>query len=54
MEMSEKMGELKRMNNLTAYQPGRWREIVETRSERAASQNLSKEFVVELYGEDTS
>ncbi len=49
MEMSEKMGEVKRMNNLTAYQPGRWREIVETRSERAAAQNLSKEFVVELY-----
>lgn len=49
MELSEKMGEVKRVCHLTAFQPGRWREIVETRGERAEAQHLSKEFIIELY-----
>jgi len=49
MELSEKMGEVKRACNLTVFQPGRWREIVETRGQRADALNLSREFVVELY-----
>ena len=49
MELSEQMGEVKRACNMTAFQPGRWREIVETRGEKAAAQLLSKEFIVELY-----
>ena len=49
MELSEQMAEVKRACNMTAYQPARWREIVETRSERAQAHLLSKEFVVELY-----
>ncbi len=49
MELSEKMGEVKRDCNMTAYQPARWREIVETRGERAQLHLLSKEFIVELY-----
>jgi len=49
MELSEQMGDVKRNCNLTAFQPGRWREIVETRGERAMEHNLSKEFIVELY-----
>jgi len=49
MELSEKMGAVKRACNMTAYQPARWREIVETRSERAQLHLLSKEFIVELY-----
>ena len=49
MELSEQMGEVKRACNMTAFQPGRWREIVESRSERAAAQSLSKEFIIELY-----
>ncbi len=49
MELSEQMAEVKRACNMTAYQPARWREIVETRSERAQAHQLSKEFIVELY-----
>lgn len=49
MELSERMGVVKKECNMTAYQPARWREIVETRSERAESHLLSREFIVELY-----
>ena len=49
MELSEQMGLVKKDCNLTAYQPARWREIVETRGERAQAQMLSKEFIVKLY-----
>jgi chorismate mutase len=49
MELSGQMGEVKRSCNMTAFQPARWREIVETRGERAEIHNLSKEFIVDLY-----
>ena len=49
MELSEQMGLVKKECNLTAYQPARWREIVETRGERAEAHLLSKEFIVKLY-----
>ena len=49
MELSERMAIVKKDCNMTAYQPGRWREIVETRGARAEGHSLSKEFIVELY-----
>ena len=49
MELSEQMGEVKRACNMTAFQPLRWREIVETRAARAQQHLLSKEFIIELY-----
>jgi len=49
MELSGQMGDVKRACNMTIFQPVRWREIVETRGERAQSHLLSKEFIVELY-----
>jgi len=49
MELSEHMGLVKKESNMTAYQPGRWREIVETRSQRAENLLLSKEFIIDLY-----
>jgi chorismate mutase len=49
MELSEQIGAVKKACNMTAYQPARWREIVETRSERANLHLLPKEFIVELY-----
>ncbi len=49
MELSERMGEVKKACNMTAYQPERWREIVATRGARAAKHNLSQEFIVSLY-----
>ncbi len=49
MEISERIGTIKKDCNMTAYQPQRWREIVETRGERAEKLQLSKEFIVSLY-----
>ena len=49
MELSEQMGEVKKASNMTIYQPARWREILETRVEHAASRHLSKEFVAAIY-----
>jgi len=49
MELSEKMGVVKKDSNITTYQPDRWRDIIETRSERAVQLNLSKEFIISLY-----
>jgi chorismate mutase len=49
MELSEQMGEVKKAANMTAFQPGRWRDMVEAISQRAEAHMLPKEFVVELY-----
>lgn len=49
MELSEKIGEVKKECNMTAYQPERWNEIVETRGKRAEQAGISKEFIIELY-----
>lgn len=49
MELSERMGLVKKASNMTAYQPDRWREIVESRSKQAGNKMLSEEFVLSLY-----
>lgn len=49
MELSEKIGVVKKECNMTAYQPERWNEIVETRGKRAEQAGISKEFIIELY-----
>lgn len=49
MELSEKIGHVKKDCNMPAYQPERWREIVETRSAEGEAAGLAKEFIIELY-----
>lgn len=49
MELSERMGLVKKSCNMTAYQPDRWREIVETRSKQGGVKMLSEEFILSLY-----
>ena len=49
MELSLQIGEVKKECNMTAYQPVRWREIVDTRGDRAEQRELTKEFIVDLY-----
>ncbi len=49
MELSTQIGTVKQLCNMTAYQPARWREIVETRGARGGANGLSPEFVTELY-----
>jgi chorismate mutase len=49
MEISERVGWVKKECNMTAYQPDRWREIVATRTEKAKKMMLSEDFIIELY-----
>lgn len=49
MELSERMGSVKKACNMTAYQPQRWQEIVATRSAQAISKMLPEDFIVTLY-----
>lgn len=49
MELSDKIGQVKKECNMTAYQPDRWNEIVETRGKRAEQAGISKAFIIELY-----
>ena len=49
MDLSKRMGILKKESNMTVYSPERWREIVETRSEQAEKLNLQANFILELY-----
>jgi chorismate mutase len=49
MKLSERLGEVKKACNMTVYNPDRWREIVETRSEWAKKLNLPPDFILALY-----
>jgi chorismate mutase len=49
MQLSERLGEVKKACNMTVYNPDRWREIVETRSEWARKLNLPADFILALY-----
>lgn len=49
MEISAQMGNIKRENNLTAYQPERWREILDTRCQQAHLQDLDKQYIAALW-----
>lgn len=49
MELSERIGTIKKDCNITAYQPERWSEIVKTRGEMADKLNLSHDFIIALY-----
>lgn len=49
MTLSDRIGSVKKDCNMTAFQPERWNEILESRSERGASQYLNKKFTEELY-----
>lgn len=49
MELSDRIGSVKKDCNMTAFQPERWNEILETRSERGSKQYLNTKFVEELY-----
>lgn len=48
-ELSEQMGHVKKALDMTAYQPERWREIVETRSRNAMDKNLDPDFIISIF-----
>lgn len=49
MELTDKIGWLKKKSKMAAYQPERWNDIVATRGDRARQSGLPKEFIIELY-----
>lgn len=49
MELSERIGKIKSDHNMTAYQPGRWREIVDITSARAEMHHIPASFIISLY-----
>ena len=49
MEITERMGVVKKALGMTAYQPERWREIVTTRGGRAAALKMDEAFIIDLY-----
>jgi chorismate mutase len=49
MEISARMGDIKHRNNVTAYQPERWREILETRCEQGKKLSLPESYIAALY-----
>lgn len=49
MELSAQLGEIKGRNQITAYQPERWREIMETRKSQAARLSLNQDYIAALW-----
>jgi chorismate mutase len=49
MELTERIGHVKKELGMTAYQPDRWRDIVETRGGRGEQCGLDKDFIIALY-----
>jgi chorismate mutase len=49
MEIAEKMGFLKRNNNISTLQPHRWKEIIASRITEGKKKHLSEEFIFQLF-----
>ena len=50
MNVARTIGKYKFLNNLTILQPERWEEIVGSRVKTGADKQLTKEFILKLYG----
>ena len=48
MEISDQIGELKRSNNLTILQSGRWQEVVEKVTTKASELGLGRDFTTKI------
>lgn len=49
MELTERIGLVKKDCNMTAFQEERYNEIVRTRGDQAEALNMQKEFIVEIF-----
>ncbi len=49
MSLVEKLAEYKRDNNVSMFQPDRWKEILESRKQLGSKLNLYPELVEEIY-----
>lgn len=50
MHVARKIGRYKFYNNIAILQPERWNEIINSRTEKGVSQELTREFIQKLYG----
>lgn len=50
MNIARRIGKYKYENNITILQPERWDEIIRTRTKNGMDQQLSKAFIMKLYG----
>lgn len=50
MAVARTIGQYKQRNNITILQPERWEEIIRTRTANGESQELTREFILKLYG----
>lgn len=49
MKISEKIGNLKKENSITIFQPERWKAITEYTSQKAVKTGMSKEFIERIF-----
>ncbi len=49
MKVVEKIGEYKKANNITIFQPDRWQQILTKILEKAQKHNLSDEFIIQIF-----
>jgi chorismate mutase len=49
MSIIEQLAVVKKENNISVYQPDRWREIVNNRTKQGAALNLNEEFILKLF-----
>ena len=49
MELSRKMGIIKKQNNITIYQVERWIKILESRLEQATNLGLDQKYIAALW-----
>jgi chorismate mutase len=49
MQITNSIGSLKKSDNLTSYQPNRWKKIIKSRLKLAKKESLNEDFVFALY-----
>jgi chorismate mutase len=49
MEISRKIGEYKKKNNITILQTNRWDEIIRNKIDQAAKKGLGEEFIIKIF-----
>jgi len=49
MKLSEAIGNYKKLNNISIYQPDRWNEIIETVVKKGEDQGLSGDFIRKVF-----
>ncbi len=49
MKIAEKIGQVKKENNIAIFQPERWKEITEYASQKAAETGMSQEFIEKIF-----